>query len=233
MINALIGKDILKHATVETTSTITNIHNSQKEENEKIIITYDDGGVREQKGYSAIQSLTTTDSNIDVASKISSVDIFANFMDSKEEVVIVDTPGLNGILDNHRYKMVEEVKNSHVCMHVFQKNRITNIDRESIKFLLKYQNRFIFVQNFIDELKRTEGEPVESKIKVIQTELKNIEGEVKEEIEYEIIGVSALKGLVSKNKNIEKLYSDDSEILTDSKRDNIKEYINKSTAKIN
>ena len=46
-INALIGKDLLKHATLETTATITYIHNSESKCGTKIKVNYTNGEIVE------------------------------------------------------------------------------------------------------------------------------------------------------------------------------------------
>lgn len=216
-INALIGKDLLKHATLETTATVTYIHNVNQDT--KIKVTYTDGRVIEYKDYSFIQDTTTTLSNEDVVNNIDYVDIYVKFSDVNNDFTIVDTPGLNGTADKHREKTIEEIKKSHACIYILQKNGITDSDREFLRFLFNYQNNFIFVQNFIDELKESEGETIEKKINSVKNDIENIIKLQNNQIGYNIVGISALKAVAGKDKNVNKLYENDLVELTDEIRE--------------
>ena len=216
-INALIGKDLLKHATLETTATVTYIHNVDQDT--KISVSYTDGRVIEYKDYSFIQDTTTTLSNEDVVNNIDYVDIYVKFSDVDDDFTIVDTPGLNGTADKHREKTIEEIKKSHACIYILQKNGITDSDREFLRFLFNYQKNFIFVQNFIDELRESEGETIEKKIDSVKYDIENIIKLQNNEIEYNIVGISALKAVAGKDKNVNKLYENDLVELTDETRE--------------
>lgn len=217
-INALIGKDLLKHATLETTATVTYIHNSESKYGTKIKVNYANGEIVEHKDYNAIKENTTTKSDKNVVSDIDFVDVYIPFVNISNELTIVDTPGLNGTADKHREKTIEEIKKAHACIYVLQKNGLTDSDREFIRFLFSYQNNFIFVQNFIDELKESEGEYLSKKLEFVNHDIENIiEGE-KAKIDYSVVGVSALKGVVGKDKNISRLYENDIFDLTEERR---------------
>lgn len=239
-INALIGKDLLKHATLETTATVTYIHNVDQDT--KISVNYSDGRVVEYKDYSFIQDTTTTLSNEDVVNNIDYVDIYVKFSDVDDDFTIVDTPGLNGTADKHREKTIEEIKRSHACIYILQKNGITDSDREFLRFLFNYQKNFIFVQNFIDELKESEGETLEKKMNSVKNDIENIIKLQNNEIEYNIVGISALKAVVGKDKSINKLYENDlveltdeirEKLLKDSNIDQVEKLMNSLNNKIN
>lgn len=211
-INALIGKDILKHATKETTATITYIHNVKKSDEllGKCKVNYSNRETKYLDSYDSLMEYTTAMSAEDVVNTIESVEIFMHFIEVDAKLTIIDTPGLNGTLDKHREVTVEEIKMAHACIYVFQKNGVTKSDEEFIKFLCNYQNTFIFVQNFIDELRKSEGDSVENKLNAIKTYLNESLFTNKEvKIEYSIHGISALKALVGKDNNIPKLYEGD------------------------
>lgn len=218
-INALIGKDLLKHATLETTATVTYIHNIDSKDKTKIKVNYNNGEIKEYLDYKYIKDTTTTASQEDVAMNIDFVDIYIPFVNIKSDLTIVDTPGLNGTADNHREKTIEEIKKSHACIYLLQKNGITDSDREFIRFLFNYQNNFIFVQNFIDELKESEGEYLSKKLDFLKRDIEKIIEKENVNIDYNITGVSALKGLVGKDKSIRNLYENDIFDLTDERRE--------------
>lgn len=158
-INSIIGKDLLTHATKETTATITyirNVHISDDRANTCIVKFVDGRTVK--TGLDSISEYTTTVSQKhDVAATIESVEIFIHFIDVDKEIVIVDTPGLNGIADRHREMTIAQIKQAHACIYLLQLRGVSSSDVEFLKLLSKYQYSYIFVQNFIDEPKQVKN----------------------------------------------------------------------------
>ena len=165
-LNALIGKDLLKHGAKETTATITEIHNKKSGENETYLdVYYLNGDVEKNISVDRIIDYTATASTThSVANEIEKVVINSEILDSDAKVCFVDTPGLNGIADKHREKTIEEIKNAHACIYLMQVRGLGQSDIDFLKFISKYQHNIIFVQNFIDELKKLEGETPEQKV---------------------------------------------------------------------
>ena len=99
-INAILGIDLLCHATEEVTATITNIHNvSQNDERYRTCdVTFMNGDtVHIKNDKQLIQYTTTKSKENDVVHEIKCVDYYANYMSDDTDIVIVDTPGLNGM----------------------------------------------------------------------------------------------------------------------------------------
>lgn len=217
-LNALLGKDLLKHGAKETTATITEIHNGNSEGNETYLdVYYLNGKVESYISAERIMDYTATASTTHaVAQEIEKVVINSRIIDSDARVCFVDTPGLNGVADNHREKTIEEIKNAHACIYLMQVRGLGQSDIDFLKYISKYQHNIIFVQNFIDELKKLEGETPEQKIerqkKIIDEKIisENLE------IRYEIVAVSSRKALISKSKDFD-VY--DGEKLTEELRD--------------
>ena len=221
-INALIGKDLLKHATIETTATVTYIYNV-KDYDElygKCVINFKNGNKKVIDDFETIKDYTTTISKENVAETIKNVEIYIHFLEIEEEIIIIDTPGLNGIADKHREITINEIQKAHACIYLCQKNGITDSDRSFIELLCNYQNTFIFIQNFIDELKKSENETIDDKLSSIKKfiEEKIIKSQNKK-INYSLYGVSALKALVGKDYNISRLYDNDLFELTKEQRE--------------
>lgn len=219
-INALIGSDLLTHAVNETTATITNIHNVKKDDRRvgTCEIEYRDGKKISINDMAKLYEYTTAQSAKEVADTIMRVSVYVNFMDAAYPIEIIDTPGLNGIADKHREITIEEVKRAHACIYLLSIKGLTSSDTEFIKVLKKYQSRFIFIQNFIDQLNASEGETVDNKllsVKRLIEETLNDEGIY---FDYDVCAVSALKRLCSKDHTIRKLYSDDIRELTENDR---------------
>lgn len=233
-INSLIGKDVLSHAVSETTATITNIVNVDKNDNrlQTCDITYRNGEKLHLNNLDDLMKYTTAQSNANVAEKISTVSVYVNFMDISYPLVITDTPGLNGHADLHREITIDEIKKAHACIYVLSLKGLTDSDVDFIKLLLNYQNRFIFVQNFIDALRSTEGETLEGKLNDVSKNLDMINQKIDEDgaFGYKLVGISALKALVSKDDDIKRLYADSIEELSEDDRkklyaeSNIKEF---------
>lgn len=224
-LNALIGKDLLKHGAKETTATVTEIHNKKTEESETYLdVYYLNGNVETNVSADRITDYTATASSTHaVAKEIAKVVINSKILDSDAKVCFVDTPGLNGVADNHREKTIEEIKNAHACIYLMQVRGLGQSDIDFLKYISKYQHNIIFVQNFIDELKKLEGETPEQKV---QQQKKIIEEKLiseNPEIHYEIVAVSSRKALIAKSfdfetYNGEKLTEDLRDVLYDESR---------------
>lgn len=217
-LNALIGKDLLKHGAKETTATVTEIHNKKTEESKTYLdVYYLNGNVETNVSADRITDYTATASSTHaVAKEIKKVVINSKILDSDAKVCFVDTPGLNGVADNHREKTIEEIKNAHACIYLIQVRGLGQSDIDFLKYISKYQHNIIFVQNFIDELKKLEGETPEQKV---QQQKKIIEEKLiseNPEIHYEIVAVSSRKALIAKSFDFETY---NGEILSEDLRD--------------
>lgn len=209
-LNALIGQDLLKHGAQETTATITEIYNDPNcFKSPMLDIYYANGKVVKNITSDEINEFTATSSKKYLVSKeIEKVVIRSRILTQHSNICLIDTPGLNGIADNHREKTIEQIKDAHACIYLMQVRGLGQSDIEFLKYICKYQHNIIFVQNFIDELKELEGETVEEKI----TEQKRIiEEKIKEEVKdlsYQIVGISARKALISKVETFESYHGE-------------------------
>lgn len=217
-LNALIGKDILPYAVEETTATITYIHNvpkGNKMEN-KSVVHFNEVGRKDETLDIVIERkkfqdyLSALNSNGDnIVKLVKSVDVYVNFSDLDEPIVFVDTPGLNGVADGHRNITIREVSRSHASICLFPIRGIGQTDLTFMKDLMKYQNTFFFVINQIDTLKSQE-ETAEKRIELFKEEVKANIYDGKTDPEY-VFGISGLKALTSREKQIEYFYSEDKE----------------------
>ncbi len=204
-LNALIGKDILKHGAKETTATITEIQNaSEVIDGEVFDVYYESGEIKKDIPIAQLQEYTATSSTLyQVSHEIKKVVIKSNLFDANENVCFIDTPGLNGVADNHREKTIEQIKNAHACIYLMQVRGFGQSDIEFVKFISKYQRNIIFVQNFIDELKELEEETVEGKIfeqkKILEDKIFN---DI-DNVTFELVGISARKALIARDHSIE------------------------------
>ena len=219
-INALIGRDLLLHATEEVTAAITNIYNVSVDSDKwhTCDVVFDDGTIKHLEDDSLLIDYTTTKSQVtDVINTIKMVDYYTDYSDPSLDMVIVDTPGLNGMADGHRELTLQEVKHADFCIYLVGIRGLAETDKTILKEMPYYQKNFVFVINFIDQLKISEGETVKERIDEIRDFLDDdVFSEYK--INYEIFGVSALKALAGKDKSIKRLYQGDVTDIEDSER---------------
>ncbi len=220
-INAVIGKDLLSHATQEVTATITNIHNVGRRDRRyrTCDVTFYDGTVTHLGDDRELVQYTTTQSHQhNVVQDIRYVDYYTDFMAEDTDVVIVDTPGLNGMADGHRELTLEEVKQANYCIYLFGIRGMADTDKTIIRQLSSYQNKFIFVLNFVDQLKGSEGESVQEILDGIRDFLDEDVFSGQKDKEYEIFGVSSLKALAGKDGGIQRLYQNDTRDIREDER---------------
>lgn len=220
-INALLGKDVLQHASTETTAVLTRIVNVTPDSalcNTGLVKLRNGNSIKLNDIKELKQYTTTASDNFDVATEIECVEIYLPFIESKHKIVIVDTPGLNGVADGHREQTIEMIQRAHACIYLIQRRGLAESDIEFLNYLKNKQNNFIFIQNFIDEIRELEGESVEAKLSeqkaILQTHVFND----KFAYSYQICGISALKALVAVDKTITRLYADSSQDVTDEQR---------------
>lgn len=219
LINALIGKDILPHSTSETTATLTYIHSvaSGDTRENTAEITFSNGDIKFVNFSTLKEYVTAFSKTVDVFSSIESVDIYVHISNLENNIVIIDTPGLNGT-NHYEDRTLDELSKADASIFVFSPSGIKATEQSFMKEeLLKHQRSFFFVMNRIDDLHASEGEFVDDKVKALSKEISSRFFDNKKNI-TNIYGVSALKALAAKDTNIQKLYVDDKDILTDDDR---------------
>lgn len=197
-LNALIGMDLLKHGARETTATITEIQNTPQEQN-RFRVHYANGTQGEDLPFADLEQYTTTSSTqFDVSKTVERVVIQCHMFDADYPVCLLDTPGLNGVADNHRETTVAEIKKAHACIYLLQVRGIGKSDVAFLRQLCAHQKNFIFVQNFIDELQALEGETPEGKLQQQSEILKEKVFYDMADIDYVVVGVSSRNALIAR-----------------------------------
>jgi GTPase Era involved in 16S rRNA processing len=224
-LNALIGKDLLPHGVRETTATLNYIHNvpvgHELEGLVRVNFTKNDKHPLEinlLESSDALKLFSTKHSEkLDVAQEVGSIDIYTNFSEIDQNVIFVDTPGLNGTALGHREITMQEIERAHTSIFLLHIRGLSESVSELLKIVFKHQKSVVFVINFADELKKSEGECLESLKMELEERLKNLDGDFKIE-EIKIFALSSLKALVAKEHKIKKLYMGDSAEINDSQR---------------
>ena len=216
-INALLGQDLLQHATIETTASITRIVNVSQDDPRCMTgrVTMRNGKEIRMPNLNKLKEYTTTLSQqFHVVEEISSVEIYIPFLKVSRPVVLIDTPGLNGVAEGHREQTVALIQKAHACIYLISRSGLKESDTSFLSYLAQFQKNFIFVQNFIDEIRESEGESVEKKLaeqkEILQQKVFNNTSNY----EYSVCGVSALLELASVDRHITRLYADSTQNLT-------------------
>ena len=223
-LNAIIGKDVLPHGVKETTATITYIHNVPTSDAlcNKAIIHFSDKSLENQTldigndRNALVDYVTTSEKQYHVVKDIVSVDIYVHFADIEEPIVLIDTPGMNGVADGHRDITLHEIRHSHASICLFHIRGIGQSDLDFIKELMKYQQTVFFVLNAIDDI-RLEEETYEERMQKFNEDITKYVYDDKQKPEY-VFGISALKALVARDNEIKRLYDTDERDLTDQDR---------------
>ena len=223
-LNAMIGKDILPHGVKETTATVTYIHNVAVSDPriDTAVVHFTNANQKDAtlnigKDRNALVDYVTTSVNrYNVVKDILSVDIYVHFTGTDESIVLIDTPGMNGVAEGHREITLHEIRHSHASICLFHLRGIGKTDLEFIKELMKYQNTFFFVINAIDDINANE-ETYEERLAAFSDDIYHHVFSSQKRPER-IFGVSALQALVSRDKEIPRLYQTDKTDLTDERR---------------
>ena len=222
-INAILGQDVLLHATTETTAVITRIVNTEETDprSRTGLVTFRDGRTLKLESLQGLREYTTKSSScFDVVNEIKTVELFMPIFPAKHQVVFIDTPGLNGLAEGHREQTVQLVQQAHACIYLLQLRGLSDSDVNFIRYLSHYQKNFIFVQNFIDELRRMEGDDLADKLSEQKRILSNDVFSPDDHVRYSICGISALMALTYADKSIQRLY-DSGPLLTDEAREQL------------
>lgn len=225
-LNAIIGQDILPHGVEETTAAVTYIHNITKSnpKKNKIEVYFRDESRQKEvldlsKSRTALVDYVTAKAkDKDVVKDIAEVHIYIPFIDGGENMVLIDTPGLNGIKDGMRDITYREIHRSHANICLFNIKGASRSDLNFIENFYKKGTPFFFVLNQIDNLKDNEETPDEK--------IKDFTNSIKDNVLHiaskpsNVFGVSALQALTARDENIKRLYSD-SEILSSNDRINL------------
>ena len=225
-INALIGCDILPHGVSETTATITYIHNV-KEDDEligKAVVVFRDDKTEtisiKENSSALVDYLTTTSAKCNVATDIRHVDLYVHFKGIDAKLVIIDTPGLEGVAEGLRDITLEEVQHSDASICLFHTRGLSDSDIPFFDYLRKFQSQLFFVLNGTDNLKESEGLTYEGALDTLKEQIKKYIYEENTYPEY-VFAVSSMYALASKDHNMKRVTDSDAQDLNDDMR---KEY---------
>ena len=121
ILNALMGERLLPSFKSETTATVNFLrHTERAGQTEKGRVFYTDGSIQtlESADFDAVQQYVSTRGQ-DVANKVAHLDLYLDSAFLRDNVTLVDSPGLNGVAEGHKDITQEQILKSHACIFVF------------------------------------------------------------------------------------------------------------------
>lgn len=224
-LNALMHRYILPSYTAETTATVNFLrHTSQAPDHEEGIVYYKDGRKEtlSELTRETLERVVCTRGDTDdvkVATSIDHVDLFLDSPFLEDGVMLVDSPGLNGVADHHREITEQQIKASNASIFMFSANQPgSKTDFEYLKYLKSQSGRVFLVLNMIDVIDPSQGETVEDVINKLKGNyLKQFP---EEKTLPEIWPVSAEAALVARDDSIGR-YKNVEEITTKERREEL------------
>ena len=223
-LNALMGRDLLPHGVTETTAAVTYIHNVPENSDmvNRVCIHFNDPSIApvderlDNDSFSLREVLSTNSKSYSVAAQIDRVDIYVHFLDLDEPIVLMDTPGTNGMAERHREILLQAVHQAHACICLFPLRGLGKTDVKFMRSLMNSQTEFFFVLNHIDDLKEGEETREERLAKFNKEILQDLF--LDNDVQIRTYGISALKAMAARDRSIKRLYSDSSEDILDEDR---------------
>ncbi len=159
-LNALMGEKYLPSFKAETTATINFLRSVKESPTGKplIRINYSDGATELIKDVSLenIERYVSTNGD-NVATKISSVEIFLDSKFLNDGVSLVDSPGLNGLLEGHEKITRDQINRSHAAIFAFSAHQPgSKSDFEKLKSLMDRCDSVLIILNQIDHIRKDE-----------------------------------------------------------------------------
>ncbi len=225
-LNALMHKRILPSFTSETTATVNFLrHTSQAPNNEAGIVYYNDSRQEAipELTLAALERVVSTRGDTEeekIATSVDHVDLFLESSLLQDGVMLVDSPGLNGVADHHREITERQIQASHASIFMFSSRQPgSRTDFEYLRNLKSQSGNIFLVLNMIDVIN-----PEQQTIEDVVNELrKNYLKQFPEEKTLpEIWPVSAEAALVARDPSICK-YKNIETISTQKRRDELEE----------
>lgn len=159
-LNALMGDRYLPSFTTETTATINVLRsvNESPTGAPLVKVNYKDGTTESSNNVDlqTIEKFVSTKGK-NVAQNVESVDVYFNSPYLNDGVCLVDSPGLNGVLEGHKEITDQQIKKSHAAIFMFNAAQPGSAsDFRILEMLRKQCDSILIVLNRIDEIK--EGE---------------------------------------------------------------------------
>lgn len=204
-LNALMGDKLLPSFSTETTATVNYLEHTDKGEPGICgEVYYKDGRhiTLDKIDGPTIEKYVSTNSDENVAGNIDKLVLYLDNKFLSDNVTLVDTPGLNGILEGHTEITEDMIARSNASIFLFRADQPgTESDFKALSGLRRKVKNVFFVLNRIDAI-NTSDDSVENVVESLKKRYKNIYPD--ETSIPEFIPVSAYKALVARSKRIGK-----------------------------
>lgn len=205
-LNALMRRRMLPSFKKETTATVNFLrHTSQAPNGEAGIVYYRDGEIKTlpDLNLETIAKYVSTTGDVGkktIAKTVEKVDLFLNSKFLEDGVMLVDSPGLNGITENLESITRRQIKESHACIFMFSTDHPgTRTEFEILRDLRTECNSIFIVLNKIEEIKASEGESVKGIVKHLKD---NYMKQFPDATLPEIYPISAYTALAARDRSV-------------------------------
>lgn len=146
LINRILDKNLLPVQVRETTSILTYI---QYGEIEKCLFFYEDGIVKEYE-ISVLKNVFQNTNSFDDIDKIDHIEVYINNNLLEKGLVLVDTPGINTVIQKHQNLAIDAIEQSGRIIYVLGGSP-NDADREFIKQITNCGVKIDFVRTKCDK----------------------------------------------------------------------------------
>ena len=184
LINNILGKDILPVQTRETTAVLTYIQYGTLEE---CVIIYENGTSSNYE-LSMLKDIFQNTSKFEQVGEIDHIEVYVNNDLLSTGLIIVDTPGVNTVIQKHQDLAVDAIEQSGRIIYVLG-NSPSNVDKQFIKQISDCGIQISFIRTKCDRfLASEEGNPEDS----LAIEKDTIEGFLNKKIDF--VPISNIEG---------------------------------------
>lgn len=184
LINNILGKDILPVQTRETTAVLTYIQYGTVEE---CVIVYENGTSSNYE-LSVLKDIFQNTSKFEEVGEIDHIEVYVNNDLLSTGLIMVDTPGVNTVIQKHQDLAVDAIEQSGRIIYVLG-NSPSNVDKQFIKQISDCGIQISFIRTKCDRfLTSEEGNPEES----LAVEKGTIENFMNKKIDF--VSVSNIEG---------------------------------------
>lgn len=175
-LNALMGEKMLPSFSRQTTATVNFLrHKKFAEHGEAGKVYYNDGKVEDLRSadFATIKKYVSTESSLDVTNKVSHLDLYLDNKFLEDNVTLVDTPGLNGLLEGHKELTEQQMEASSAAIFLFDAHQPGSASNfEALYDLHSRVNSILLVLNQIDCISKSEGDTIENVINDLKQKYK-------------------------------------------------------------
>lgn len=176
LINNILGKDILPVQTRETTAVLTYIQYGTLEE---CVVVYENGTSSNYE-LSVLKDIFQNTSKFEEVGEIDHIEVYVNNDLLSTGLIMVDTPGVNTVIQKHQDLAVDAIEQSGRIIYVLG-NSPSNVDKQFIKQISDCGIQISFIRTKCDKfLIAEEGNPEDS----LASEKETIEGFLNKKIDF-------------------------------------------------